>query len=50
MVLWSDTVLYHFGMGRFLHDTPRTLDSLRGGSYPAFIWKDAMLEMTDWNG
>ena len=29
------------------YDTPRTLDSLRGGSYPASIWKDAMLEMTD---
>ena len=28
------------------YDTPRTLDSLRGGSYPAAIWKDAMLEMT----
>lgn len=29
------------------YDTPRTLDNLWGATYPASIWKDAMLEMTD---
>lgn len=29
------------------YDTPKTLDSLRGGSYPAEIWKNAMLVMTE---
>lgn len=28
------------------YDTPRTLSSLYGSSYPASIWKDAMLYMT----
>lgn len=28
------------------YDTPRTLDSLYGGSYPASVWKDAMLYLT----
>lgn len=25
------------------YDTPRTLDNLYGGTYPAGVWKDAML-------
>ena len=29
------------------YDTPQTLDNLWGATYPASIWKDAMLEMTD---
>ena len=28
------------------YDTPRTLESLYGGSYPASVWKDAMLYLT----
>lgn len=28
------------------YDTPRTLDNLYGGTYPASVWKDAMLYLT----
>lgn len=29
------------------YDIPKTLDSLRGGSYPAYIWKDFMDQIHD---
>ncbi len=32
------------------YDTPKTLDSLYGGTYPAGVWKDAMLYLTQGTG
>lgn len=32
------------------YDTPKTLDNLYGGTYPASIWKDAMLYLTQGAG
>lgn len=29
------------------YDTPRTLENLYGGTYPANVWKDAMLSLTE---
>lgn len=32
------------------YDTPKTLDNLYGGTYPAGVWKDAMLYLTQGTG
>ena len=32
------------------YDTPKTLDSLYGGTYPASVWKDVMLHLNEGKG
>ena len=48
---WFCGVTPYYTVGVWVgYDTPKTLDNLYGGTYPAGIWKDAMLYLTQGAG
>ena len=56
-ICFTDHMDYNFppqdnskNIQEFFLDTPKTLDNLYGGTYPASVWKDVMLHLNEGKG